>query len=103
MIDSANVRSGIAVGLALLGAGCASVPNPRLANTPITEETYRAAARHCHSTEVIRIRPGGQNVFYVSGIHNQTGRLAGGRDIKRIRCVQQYLGIPSEDVTIVYS
>ena len=103
MIDLPNVRSSVAIVIAFLSASCASVPRSQVANTPITEEAFRAAARHCHSKHVIRMWLGEQNVFYVGGLSDRNGRPSGEGDAKRIECVRQYLGIPSKDVLIVYS
>ena len=75
----------------------------RPGDVPIAEETYGAAARHCRSTKVIRMRPGVPNVFNVSGLVDRLGAAAGEAEAKRIECVRQYLGIPSKDVMIVYS
>lgn len=101
------MKYSLAAAIALLGTGCAYAPphpsSSQAANPPLTEETYRAAARHCHSSEVIRMRPGVPNVFYVGGLVDQRGRASGEGDAKRIECVRQYLGIPSKDVQIVYS
>jgi len=78
-------------------------PGSPAANPPMTEKMYREAARHCHSKEVIRMRPGVSNVFYVGGLTDSRGRPSGEDDAKRIECVRQYLGVPSKDVRIVFS
>src|SRR6185369_16417112 len=103
MIDPPKVRFSAAIVLAFLSASCASVPRSQVPNTPLTEQEYRAAARHCHSKHVIRMRLGERNVFYVGGLSDRNGRPSGEGDAKRIECVRQYLRIPSNDVLIVYS
>jgi hypothetical protein len=96
------VRFGIAVLIALLGAGCARV-RPT-ADVPIAEATYQQAARHCHAKQVIRIRRGIRNVFGVSGLEDpRTGKPSGETEVEQIECVRQYLGIPRADVLIVYN
>lgn len=97
-MDSPDMRWVIAI--ALFGAGCA----PVTVNAPITEEVFRAAARHCHSKDVIRMHPGQRNVFSVGGlVDSRTGKPSGAVDAERIECVRQYLGIPRKDVWIVFS
>jgi hypothetical protein len=50
------------------------------------------------------MRAGSKNVFYVGGIvDSRTGKPSGDADIARIECVRAFLGIPHEDVLIVYS
>ena len=102
MAISPNTTFGLGVAIAVTLASCVSAP--RSSSAPITEETYRLAARHCHSKEVIRMRPGERNVFDVNGLVDyRTGEAVGEADVRRIHCVRRYLGIPKEDVMIVMS
>jgi hypothetical protein len=80
------------------------VPGAHPIGASISEETYRSAARHCHSKQVIRMRPGVQNVFDLNGLVDpRTGEAVGEADWKRIECVRKYLGIPREDVQGIFT
>jgi hypothetical protein len=68
------------------------------------EETYRAAARHCGSDHVIRMRRGVRNIFSVGGLVDpMTGQPSGAGEAARIDCVREFLKIRPEDVVVVYS
>jgi len=94
--------------IALVSGSCAPVPRALSTSggTPrrIADVDYRSAASHCHSEQVIRMRPSVRNVFYVGGLVDpRTGKPSGADDAARIECVRKYLGLPQEDVIIVFS
>jgi hypothetical protein len=68
----------------------------------ISEKTYRDAARHCHSKDVIRMKRGRLNVMVVPGIASPDPRITppSVEAERRIECVRRYLGIPEKDVLI---
>jgi hypothetical protein len=109
MVESPDVKFRAAFMIALIGGGCAPVSRDsqsasRDTQGRITEATYRSAARHCHSKQVIRMRPGIRNVFSVGGlVDSKTGKPSGADDAVRIECVRQYLDIPQKDVWVVFS
>ena len=79
-------------------ASCDPTPNPQPFSAPISEQTFREAARHCHSKEIIRMQPGALNTFYVGGLVPIDPRKAA-----RIECVRRYLGVPEKDGIVLLS
>lgn len=75
----------------------------RSTNARLTEKMYADAARHCHSKTVIRMKRGIMNTFYVGGLSDARGKVSGEKEAKRIECVRQYLGVPRENVIVVFS
>ena len=82
----------------LVGCVAPQGPSPDASVVPMTEQTYRQAANYCHSKEVIRMRPGVPNTFYLGGLAPADPRKAA-----HIECVRRYLGIPKKDVIILLS
>jgi HSP90 family molecular chaperone len=79
MSDSDIVKFGVGILSALVVAGCVPLPTNATENAHASaEETFREAARHCHSKQVFRMRAGMQNVFYVGGLVDaRTGKRSG--------------------------
>jgi hypothetical protein len=68
------------------------------AHAPLTERSYQAAAKHCHSDSVLRLTRGKPQLVYVSGLMNE--RTAAPY-IANIDCVREFLGVARDDVIII--
>ena len=84
------------VGLSAALTGCAS----SAARVPLTEEIYQAAARHCHTNDVLRLRRGEKQFVFVPGA-SSVGTEPPNYD-RGIECVERYLGVSPRDVIIIY-
>ena len=91
-----SVASVSAVALTCLSGACLHDVLP-----PLTEKTYLAAARHCHSKEVIRMGRGVLNAFWVNGLTPPDARNEEPPEVRKIECVRRYLRVPSKDLMIV--
>ena len=79
--------------VALLLVGCVK----DYAHAPLTEASYEAAARHCHSP-VLRLIRKPQVVFGVSGL---LSARAAAPYLAQIECVRAFLGVAKDDVIIM--